>query len=189
MDKVKIENYLRRKDYTKLAIEYRYSTDDPEGFVIALEKNYLETNPMLHTLLLYAIHSVTSKEITKMRELMDKGMKFTEAFEESGHDYTSSISNILTKRAKGEIDIASDLKWDKSKIDLIRLLVSLSDMHAFGAVTETKILNSFGSFLGIDLSKYSQNLSHSLNIGTIETNTEFFDKLKQKMKKKYLKKN
>lgn len=98
------------------------------------------------------------------------------------------IIQALRAELNDQTTTPGKLEWAlKNKTDLIRLLVALHDIHAFGVATQSEVMEEFSRFLNVDLSNYDQLLSKAMSGTPLEKNVEFFEKLKKKIQNRKLK--
>lgn len=108
--------------------------------------------------------------------------------------YLKDLVDWLEEGEDTETDyfLSCNVRWNGSKVDLIRLLVAAYDCKLFKPVdgeilSLDLIMTEFGRILDTDLSNHSNDLSNGLD-KEIETNRKIFEDMKRKIEARHSKK-
>jgi hypothetical protein len=104
--KFNFDNHLIKKDYEEILYNF-IRADDPEGYLIELEKKYLESNPRLHFELCSAFYQLSETADNEITEIIFEPDKFNHEEKDKRWDsyrYYRHFKKIIDKRKRDEDD-------------------------------------------------------------------------------------
>jgi len=163
-------------------------------FDFEITKAELEALPSNREKIIHLINTITEfkQVMNPLLEMARKKHPFDKGFDELCETEIEKLKKISELEKPDNHDLSERLAGFKisdkkgTKIDLLRVFSALYELRLIekqnGDLPNKKeFIEAIGKFLGTDFSKFHQDLSQAFQGGSIESNTEIFDKLKNQI--------